>query len=615
MKKLTAFRHDCQKLLGAVHRENKGTLPLVIIGSMLEAAAPFISIIFGARILDKMIAGADRRDIMTSVYIMIGLTFATALLSRWFARLYRISAVHMDGSSTATLAVKCLTMDYAQIEAQEIMGKKQRADAGRSANGGMFMFCFTTARLCAGIFSVIYALVTVSILMIPVQTVDDSLWVRCLNSPWAGLLLLVAAISSAMLGFPLLRRANKADYELFEINSESNRKFFVYMDLCDYRMGKDIRTYGFAGMLERRARYYADEIWARNKAARKKRDLYKSLASSTGILGLLLSYAYVGLKAMAGLATVGEVTMYVGAITSLASSVRLIIEMLGTLDLQRKYLIEYEAFLDTPTQRYNGTLPVEKRTDCDYEIEFRDVSFRYPNQPQNSLNHVSFRLKPGIRLAIVGPNGAGKTTFIKLLCRLYDPSGGEILLNGIDIRKYDYKEYLSLLSVVFQDFKLFSMEIGQNVAAGLEYDSARVWESLIKAGLEKRILQMKDGLRTGIYQKEENGVEISGGEAQKLAIARALYKGAPIVILDEPTSALDPYSEYGIYKRFDRLAEQKTSIYISHRMSSCRFCDKILVFDQGKIVQYGTHEDLLREGEGLYRRMWNAQAQYYDTQA
>ena len=220
------------------------------------------------------------------------------------------------------------------------------------------------------------------------------------------------------------------------------------------------------------------------------------------------------------------------------------------------------------------------------------------------------RLPKGQKLAVVGPNGAGKTTFIKLLCRLYDPTEGAILLNGIDIRKYDYGEYLSLLSVVFQDFRIFSMKLGENVAASVDYNSQRVWECLEKAGMRERVERMPDGLETGLFQQKEDGIELSGGEGQKLAIARALYKDAPVVILDEPTAALDPVSEYEIYSRFGEMTAGKTSVYISHRMSSCRFCDVVFVFDGGTIVQQGSHEALLAQ-DGLYSRLWQAQAQYY----
>ena len=259
--------------------------------------------------------------------------------------------------------------------------------------------------------------------------------------------------------------------------------------------------------------------------------------------------------------------------------------------------------MEIENHKYDGTLPIEKRDDGEYEFEFKDVSFSYPNSEKPVLDHVSFKLKLKEKMALVGPNGAGKTTFIKLLSRLYDPTEGEILLNGIDIRLYDYDEYIQLFSVVFQDFSIFSFS--------REFDEEKVRDCLTKAGFGKRLAELDKDIHTNLYQLEDDGVEISGGEAQKIAIARALYKEAPFVIMDEPTSALDPKAEYEIYRSFNELVEKKTAIYISHRMSSCRFCQEILVFDQGRIVEQGSHEELVADTGGLYHEMWNAQAKYY----
>lgn len=215
----------------------------------------------------------------------------------------------------------------------------------------------------------------------------------------------------------------------------------------------------------------------------------------------------------------------------------------------------------------------------------------------------------------MGANGAGKTTFIKLLCRLYDPSEGEILLNGIDIRKYDYDEYIRMFSIVFQDYKIFSFSVAENVAAGPVFDRERVIKSLRDAGIYDRVRQMKNGIDARLLKDQqdgdEEGIEISGGEKQKIALARALYRNAPIVILDEPTSALDPVAEQDIYLRFNDMIAEKTAVFISHRMSSCLFCDEIIVFDEGRIVEYGSHDQLVADEEGVYHRMWEAQAQYY----
>ncbi len=269
-------------------------------------------------------------------------------------------------------------------------------------------------------------------------------------------------------------------------------------------------------------------------------------------------------------------------------------------------------FLDIPNAMYQGSLTTEKRADRRYEVEFKDVSFKYPGSDIWALRHVNMKFKVGKRLAIVGENGSGKTTFIKLLCRLYDPQEGQILLNGIDIRKYKYDDYMNIFSIVFQDFQLISQPLGNNVAGSMHYDRDRVQKALVDAGFGERLATMEKGLDTMIYKSlSEDGVDVSGGEAQKIAIARALYKDAPFIILDEPTAALDPIAEAEIYGKFDEIAGDKTAIYISHRLSSCKFCDEIAVFHEGAVIQQGSHASLVADTNGKYYELWNAQAQYY----
>lgn len=274
------------------------------------------------------------------------------------------------------------------------------------------------------------------------------------------------------------------------------------------------------------------------------------------------------------------------------------------------YMSSFLEFLELENKRETGSIPIEKRLDNVYEIEFHEVGFAYPGSREKILNNISCKIRLKDKMALVGENGAGKSTFIKLLCRLYDPTEGYITLNGVDIRKYDYREYLSLFSIVFQDFKLFAFPIGDNVAASKEWDGEKLFKCLEQAGMKEWVQRKKAGLHTGLYTVQKGGEDISGGEAQKLALARALYKNAPFVILDEPTAALDPLSEYEIYTRFDELVRDKTSIYISHRMSSCRFCDDIMVLRKGEIAERGSHDKLLKQ-EGLYANLWKAQAKYY----
>ncbi|WP_373761435.1 ABC transporter ATP-binding protein [Jeotgalibaca porci] len=264
------------------------------------------------------------------------------------------------------------------------------------------------------------------------------------------------------------------------------------------------------------------------------------------------------------------------------------------------------------TDRHEGTLPVEKRLDNEYTLEARNVSFAYPGSDEYVLKNVNLKLEVGEKLAIVGMNGSGKTTLIKLLCRLYDPTEGQILLNGIDIRKYDYQEYLRLLAVVFQDFQLYAFHLGENVAASKVVNEESAVGALEKAGFSERGRTLKDGLDTYLYKNyDESGIEVSGGEAQKIAMARAIYKKAPIVLLDEPTAALDPLSEFEMYTNFSEVVGNRSAIYISHRLSSVRFCDRIAVFEQGAIIQEGTHSELVQKQDGKYFELWHAQAQYY----
>ena len=246
-----------------------------------------------------------------------------------------------------------------------------------------------------------------------------------------------------------------------------------------------------------------------------------------------------------------------------------------------------------------------------FDIEFKDVSFKYPGAENYALKNVNLKIKNGEHLAVVGRNGSGKTTFIKLMCRLYDVTDGEILLNGENIKEYTKDSIIKLYSVVFQDFKIFSVSLKDNVCANSDFESDRFYTCLENADIKERAERLPNKENTYLYKDlDENGVEISGGEAQKLALARALYKDAPVVILDEPTAALDPIAENEIYTRFNTFVQGKTAIYISHRLSSCAFCDRIAVFDKAELVENGTHKKLI-DINGTYAKLWDAQAKYY----
>ena len=383
-----------------------------------------------------------------------------------------------------------------------------------------------------------------------------------------------------------------------------------------YSSGKDIRVYDMSDSL---LKFNTDIVLEYHRNHTKLTWRQAALKAADAALSHMLKicvYLILLYAALTGQITVGSIARYVSCVMLLLTAASEAVANVQRAMVNHAYLKRYFSYLDIPNPMYQGSLTVEKRDDNEYYVEFRDVSFRYPNTESYALRHVDLKFKIGEKLAIVGRNSSGKTTFIKLMCRLYDPTEGEILLNGVDIRKYDYDEYMSIFSVVFQDFRLFGFRLGENVAACPSYDRERAARCLEQAGFRQRLAAMPDGTDSFLFKEfDGSGIEISGGEAQKIALARALYKDAPFLILDEPTSALDPVSEYEVYSSFNEIAGDKTAIYISHRLASCRFCDKIAVFDGGRIVQTGSHGTLIADEGGIYHALWHAQAQYYTEDA
>lgn len=317
-----------------------------------------------------------------------------------------------------------------------------------------------------------------------------------------------------------------------------------------------------------------------------------------------VTYLYLGILVITGKITIGTFSQMLSAGSTLHDSMQGMIWNMQEIVKRTSYAYEYVKFMNYPPAIEKGEHPVADRP---HTIEFRNVSFTFPNTDVKVLDNVNITLHPGEHLSVVGLNGAGKTTFIKLLCRLYDTTGGEILLDGVNIREYDYNEYMALFSPVFQDFKLFAFSMRENIILDNDCEEEALLSLTSQIGLNIKT----DTILFKAF--DENGVEPSGGEQQKIAIARSLFKKAPVVILDEPTAALDPVAEYDIYRHFDTLVGQKTAIYISHRLSSCRFCDRIAVFSEGRIMEYGTHEELVRKDGGIYAEMFAAQAQYYNA--
>lgn len=621
-------KHTVHKVVSLVHKLEPGLLPLIILTRLIASANPFITIIFGSRILDLLIARAESQQIMNNALFLI---ISTTLLSlvRWALEMIsNVKKMVLSQKIFQIICDKSFEIDYEILEKSETLDMVHRAQEGMRSRGDLGDFCDLLASSIEHIFTIIYAVILLLPLFIPNAGITVNAGSVAANLSSTGTLAGVAAILNKWYSFLFLllsmglclwitsfsnRHIARMQQENFEDNIRSNRLFRCFNNLAyNYRQGKYIRLYKMQEMILGAIKKNLASMEQRDRKTIRKSIKQNCFNLSSYLLLQMASYLYIGLKAIYSLISIGSTLRYVNAYQSLANSMGGILGILIQINIRSKYLAYFYDYMEIPNKRYDGTIPVEKRNDGQYEIEFRNVSFHYPNNNTMVLCNINEKLSLGQKTAIVGKNGAGKSTFIKLLCRLYDPTEGEILLNGVDIRYYDYKEYAALFSVVFQDFNLFSFSIAENVAAGITYDEARVTDCIRGAGFGKRLDSMPDGILTNLYQLEEKGIEISGGEAQKIAIARALYKDAPWVILDEPTSALDPISEHEIYCHFNELVKDKTAFYISHRMSSCRFCDKIYVFDDGRIVQKGSHEELMKQEGGLYSELFRAQAQYYD---
>lgn len=610
------FWKTVKKNISLIHRLAPAYIPIAFAAMLLDRAVPFVEIILGARIVDMLAAGAAFTDILTYALIMVGTVFFLSIVSNILGRCESVRRVQMYDTKNIVLADKTMAMDYDVLEknsTQELMAK---AENSAEAAGGLDGYARAVMNVAGNVISVVAAIVTMGGLFVTSQVAGEGILFSFFSSPLSTVCLLVVMGIGVYADSRCEARKGEIRYKADMANVDSSRIYWYFFNLMfKYPAGKDIRIFRMGDIIEDKGRNAMSEVDRVKKEAMRgilKVDL-RSFALQYGFM--LCAYLFAGMKAILGIISIGELTRYVSTLLLLQGQVSQLFAIFIQLRTQNTYLKSLSDYLEIPNEKYDGTLPVEKRLDNEYELEFRDVSFCYPSGGRMALQHVSFRLRTGGRLAIVGANGAGKTTFIKLLCRLYDPTEGEILLNGIDIRKYDYEEYIKLFSVVFQDYKIFSFSVAENVSASQDFDEEKVRESLKKAGLYERVGEMKDGIYTKLLKDQQEddgeGVEISGGEKQKLALARALYRDAPVVILDEPTSALDPIAEQDIYQRFNKMVQDKTAIFISHRMSSCRFCDTVVVFDDGRIVQTGSHEELLRDKEGIYSRMWEAQAQYY----
>lgn len=564
-----------------------------------EVTKTMLNIILPKYIVDfltQVVLGKPYEEVAYQLILVVGLLIGSMFLCDTIGKFVNAAKQNIGEWFNRYLEEEidrhAMTIDFEHTEDPKALDQLNKALEGVSwYSGGV-----------TGVLSGFYSIV------LNVTVLAGVIAIVIMGCPW----LLPIQLGSLLLVSYLNYKNNKIEVQSFIELSALNRRFgYFFYRIANFEYGKDIRLYESTDMMSERADVENRkmlQVWKKRMMKQRVNNWGADITNSLRDSG---SYLYLGFLAITKVITIGDFTMYSSAAGGFYWALYRIVEGIQQIIKRCSYIDEYFTFMKYPVVMSKGSSAVKKG---EHTIEFRDVTFRYPRTEKDILHHVNLTIRSGEHLSIVGLNGAGKTTFIKLLCRLYDVNEGEILVDGKNIKEYSEEEYRSLFAVVFQDFQLFAFTLKENVALNESpaAEEEEVDKALQMSGVYEDAQKLPNGINTVIYKSfDEDGTELSGGQRQKVAISRALYKDAPIVILDEPTAALDPMAEYEIYKKFHELVGGKTAIYISHRLSSCKFCDHIAVFSGDTIKEYGTHDELVKKEKGIYAEMFHAQAQYY----
>lgn len=572
----------------------------IILGIMIQSVGPFISII-GTKYLINEIAYEFNRDmdriLFWAAFICLGNLLYTSM-AKFAIEKQNYCNDQFDRTIHMQLSKRTMKMKFEYTENMEVLDKIKKAERA-----------FEETNLVQGITDAVISIISNLIILAGVFY----LVVSC------SVVLLIPIILSFIVSSRVTMKNTKTNEEYYAKLSDEMRKVDYYEDdLSQSHYAKDIRIYDAGTMIIENQSVQGEKIYETRKKYQMiewGRARYNTVVSEACNIFV---YIILGLNTLAKKITIGDFSSLVQSTIQFMNSMNGMSEGIFHLKYTAailKYFIEYVETVDfdimeEQQQSMKQALVVDAPT-----IEFKNVCFKYPNTDVYILKNINTTIRAGEHLSIVGQNGAGKTTFIKLLCRLYDVTEGEILLDGVNIQEYAFPEYIKLLAVVFQDYKLMAFTIKENMNFSKKPDEDienRIRELCQLVDIDDWIQSLDKKQETNLYKMfDESGIEPSGGQAQKLAIVRALYKDSPVVILDEPTAALDPLAEYEVYKNFDSLVGGKTAVYISHRLSSCRFCDRIIVFEGGTIVEDGSHQELVNIENGFYAKMYHAQAKHY----
>ncbi len=573
----------------------KSVFPLCIVLALLSAGKSVAELLIAPAILNKIELSASLGSV---VFTIAAFALVLMLLSglRSYVdtnALFGRIAVRSQGIYLS-ISRKYAKTSYPNLLNTDFLALGEKASAACSANSEASEAIWTTLTdlmtSCIG-FVVYLALLT-----------NLNLWLAAL----------VAATTAV--SYFASKRINEWGYLHRSEELELTKRIeYAYKTATSREFAKDIRMFGLRGWLE--------DLWGSTMrlysafcAKRERKYIWANIIDI--VLTFLrngIAYAFlIGITVKNGLPA-SQFLLYFAALSGFAQWVVEILDKLSVMHKQSLDISTIREFLDWDEPfDLNGGERIAFEPNKQYEIRLDDVSFRYPKADKDTLSHINLTVHPGEKLAIVGLNGAGKTTLVKLVCGFLDPTEGRILLNGEDIRKFNRNDYYALFSAVFQEFSVLDVTVKENVAQCVDgIDETRVWQCIDKAGLTEKIQSLPKGIETHLGRRVfKDGVEFSGGQTQRLMLARALYKNAPILVLDEPTAALDPIAENDIYQKYNDMTHGRTSFFISHRLASTRFCDRIIFVDSGKIAEEGTHDELLKNGGG-YAYLFEVQSKYY----
>lgn len=553
---------------------------------LVNTISPFIMIIFPKLIIDSIIGGGDWISTFHLIAIMGIVLLITTLLSTFLSATAQKYGDTIQYDLVRIYGKKVMSLNYEDLENPAVL------DMFEKSKSGFNMYDF---------FDKIVAVIT---------NVLSFIGYAAILFTYSRLMLIIV-VAVVVINLICNAKKNKYYYKAGEDAAPMNRKFAYLAGLMyGFDYAKEIKVGGLSDYITDK---YDDNIVGFKKIFRtlyRHVFLLSGVSSLTSVIQTFTLYSVVAYSAIQKTISIGDFTMYISSISAASGCLLTIVSAMIDISKNTKYATDMRLFFEMERKtEMGGILPDRSANNVD--IEFRNVSFKYPRTDRYVLRHISFTVHSGEKISIVGKNGSGKTTLIKLLLRLYEPTEGEILVGGKNITDYDYKAYLSLFAPVLQDYKIFAFSCKENIELNLEDNEERLMRAIHDSDLDEKISSLPNGVLTPVYKQfDENGVEFSGGENQKLAIARAIYKDAPIILLDEPTANLDPLAEYDIYTMIYHMLGNKTSFFVSHRLASGRFCDRIFVVDGGEIIADGPHDSIVKSCE-LYREMFEKQAQFY----